>query len=577
MNTNPSADVAVKSNVLSTKQKRFVRFVPAAMVVCLVHSVYCYFNGLYPPAIAMFSEIFVLLICMFLYKKQQYDLAGLLTVLSLDILVTFVTYKEGFSTGGYANFFPVITASAFMANVNRVTKISVLTISLSLIFLVATFFISDFEPNGLIYETGVAKQLLSINLLLNFGAVTWFAIVTIIIQRRNNQKLIFARNNAEDANLAKSKFLSIMTHELRTPLNGIIGTTNILLEEERLPAQTEKLRLLQHSSNHMLRMIEGILNYNKLEAGKMELSLVDFNLQQLVKAVSDQFAIPFKAKNIDLQLDFDNSLTRTIKGDDTKIIQILNNLLSNALKFTEKGTVKLTAKKMLMSNQDIVVRFAVTDSGIGINANQQKLIFQDFTQASTDTTRKYGGTGLGLTISKKMIELMGGELHLESKANEGSTFSFDVSFPLSLKQFEETKELILTPARKNNGHKILIAEDNEINAKVIGNFLAKWNLDYEVVVNGYLAVQQMQQNNYGLVLMDLDMPEMNGMTATATLRSWNNHTPVIAFTAALLEKHEFNKLIDSGFNDCVGKPFKPADLYQKIKMNTPASIWNNAA
>jgi signal transduction histidine kinase len=558
---------------VSNRRKRYAYFVPGSMLVCFVHAAFCFYKGLYPPAIAMFTSFCFLFVCMYLYAKRYFNLAGFLTVFTLDVLVIAITYWEGLNTGGYLNFFPILAAAGFMANVKKVSMITIVTVALSLISMLVSFFISTGGPQVIDFAPGTERQLLLMNLLLNFTTVTWFAVVVLLIQRRNNSKLIAAREAAEEAALARTRFLSVMTHELRTPLNGIIGITNIINNEERLPHQQEYLKLLLQSGNHMLRMIEAILQFNKLEADKMELMPAEFHLGRLLTDTAALFKIPCSDKGIALHLKTDALADNNVLGDDTKIIQVLNNLLSNALKFTNQGSITVSVACQQQKSHELEVVFTVADTGIGISQTEQQRIFEDFTQASSDTTRLYGGTGLGLTISKKMVELMGGQLQVESEPNKGTRFSFTLLLPLHHKVAATLEPVNMVAAKPNNQFRILVAEDNAINAKVLCQFLDKWNFDFDVVTNGREVMERIKQHPYQMILMDLDMPEVDGFTATATLRSHNYSLPIVAFTAALIDRNEVLQLQDRGFDDCLEKPFKPQLLYEKLKRFTPAEVW----
>jgi signal transduction histidine kinase len=558
-----------------SRQKRYRNFVPAAMFVCLLHFFFCWYHNILPPGLVMLTCGFLLVVCMLIYEKGYRELAGFLTVLFLDINVTSVIYFEGLNTGGYLNFFPVIVASGLMANLNKLTKANIVTITLNLVFIAIAYFISEDGPQYISFPLTVQHQLLFMNMVLNFSVVTWFCIIVIFIQRKSYEKVSEARLQAEQASLAKMRFLSVMSHELRTPLNGIIGITNILREEDNSTSNNEYVKLLQHSGNHMLRMIESILQFNKLETGKMELSTVDFNVKHLLDEVHAQFQIPFRKRGLVFEVRTYGDIDIWVHGDDTKMVQVLNNLLSNAMKFTKSGSVivDVTADPQKSAIQKL--SFSVSDTGIGIDEAEQKEIFNDFTQASKDTTREYGGTGLGLTISKKMVELMGGQMELTSKKNEGSKFSFALYLPESNKlKIKSIETPLIKEAKVDNNLKILVAEDNTVNAMVVGKFLKKWNIAYDIASDGKQVLNKMQQQNYNLILMDLDMPELDGYGATATLRSWNNNIPIIAFTAALLDRTELNALQDRGFDDCIEKPFTPVKLHEKIKAHTAASNWN---
>jgi CheY-like chemotaxis protein/two-component sensor histidine kinase len=352
-----------------------------------------------------------------------------------------------------------------------------------------------------------------------------------------------------------------MSHELRTPLNGIIGTTNILMQEDYLDSQRESLDVLKNSSEHMLQLVNDILDLSKLEAGKMELEEQPFNLKEFIHKVAAPFVKSAK-NNIQINIEMDESLDLEIISDETRLQQILNNLLSNAHKFTPTGAVNLRVKIRNRNSDIVAITFSVSDTGIGIPANKQKQIFESFTQADTETTRKYGGTGLGLAISKYIVEKMGGELEVESEPGKGSTFYFTLKF-----RFNGTKAYVNEAKLKQltglDGIRILLAEDNPVNMLVAKKFLHKWKMSVDEAVNGIEAIELYKKNSYDLLLIDLEMPEMDGVAVAADVRKKDNQIPIVAFTAAVYENMA-EDLKSKGFTDFITKPFRPEDLHKKI-------------
>ncbi len=387
-----------------------------------------------------------------------------------------------------------------------------------------------------------------------------------ITYRKNTEKeLDKARIKAEAAIVEKAQFLSNMSHELRTPLNGIIGLTNILISEETLPSQTNHLEVLKYSSDHMLVLINDILDFNKIEAGKVVLENDGFNLLETIEKMKSFFSWEASSKGLQFEVKADTILNRTVKGDVTRIRQVLTNLISNAIKFTENGFVIFSVEILeQLSDKQCKLRFSISDSGIGIENNKLEKIFESFGQADQTTIRKYGGSGLGLTISKRLIALMGSELKVESTPEKGSKFWFDLVLDCSV-----TEQIL--PVQKNINDmlafkqlSVLVAEDNPINMLVVCKMLEKWNVVVHKAKDGAEAVELVGKNKFDLILMDLQMPVMDGLTATKLIRDQNDRIPIIALTATTDESLTQN-LHEKGINDIVQKPFVPEDLYNKIK------------
>lgn len=378
-------------------------------------------------------------------------------------------------------------------------------------------------------------------------------------------ELQVAKKNAEDLAFSKSQFLSHMSHELRTPLNGIIGSTNLLLQDKFLPEQIDHLSILKYSSEHMLSLINDILDLSKLEADRIQLEKVEVDIPELINKISSPFFPQCQKKGVAFEIAIDKKLKTSVLGDPTRLNQVLTNLLSNAFKFTSIGTIKLEVKASSIKSDYNTIEFSISDTGIGIPKDKINHIFEQFSQADVKTTRKYGGTGLGLTISRKLVELMGGELKVESKYNQGSRFYFEVTMPVhySQKKLKVIEDANIFVDHKLNGIKVLIAEDNPINMKIASSFLDKWGVVYEKASNGLEAVSLFEKNDFDLVLMDLEMPEMDGYGALNAIREKNTNIPAIAFTAAVFDNMK-ESLISKGFNDYIQKPFRPQDLQSKL-------------
>jgi signal transduction histidine kinase/CheY-like chemotaxis protein len=379
------------------------------------------------------------------------------------------------------------------------------------------------------------------------------------------QELTSAKINAEQATTAKAQFLSNMSHELRTPLNGIIGLTNILIGEAYLPTQANHLEVLKYSSDHMLILINDILDFNKIEAGKVILEEEDFSMMEMLQKIHSFFSLEAANKNILFTLKAPEELNRNMLGDVTRLRQVLTNLINNAIKFTEKGSV-IFAIDILekTSEKSCILRFIISDTGIGIEHDKIEQIFESFGQADPSTIRKYGGSGLGLTISKKLIELMGATLKVESEVGKGSKFWFDIEMNCSVvnTNFIE-QEKVIKIYDLENVH-ILVVEDNAVNMMVVTKMLEKWNARISKAANGEEAISLEASNNYDIILMDLQMPIMDGFTATAIIRERNKIVPIIALTATT-DESLIGKTKSTGMNGIVQKPFVPEILYDKIK------------
>jgi len=385
----------------------------------------------------------------------------------------------------------------------------------------------------------------------------------------NVQQLEKAKEKVEEGSRAKSEFLSTMSHEIRTPMNAIIGMTNLLVKDNPREDQLEQLEILDFSAKTLLALINDVLDFSKIESGKIEFEKEPFKLEDLINGVLESFRFTAEKKDVQLYIDLDESLPEVVTGDPNRLTQILNNLVSNAVKFTEEGSVGILVEPVRQQNETMQIKFSVTDTGIGISEEKQKDIFESFTQEQTDTSRIFGGTGLGLTISKKLIELQDGNISVESEKGKGSTF--EVTMPFGLEDKVDKGELSFnqhTMPDTLQGATVLLVEDNAINQKVMTRFLDKWGMNVVVAENGAKAVEKLQEEAINLVLMDLQMPVMDGYEATRNIRALaenrKSNVPIIALTAAAL-KEVREKVFASGMDDYLTKPFNPAELQKKLE------------
>jgi signal transduction histidine kinase len=377
-----------------------------------------------------------------------------------------------------------------------------------------------------------------------------------------------AKAKAENAALAKTRFMSNMSHELRTPLNAIIGTTHLLMEENNLLCHNDHFKVLKSSSEHMLHLVNEVLDFGKLEAGKLELSKEPFDLAVLFKEIADSFAPALEQKNIELFTEIDELPPETIiLGDEMRFKQVFLNLISNAIKFTPSGSITLQSNIKKITSTNAEIYFAVIDTGIGIPSDKLHLIFNSFTQADAETTRKYGGSGLGLSICKELVLQMGGDLQVASEEEEGSRFYFTLNLPLQQKAKTNQAEDEIKKTEQLTGIKILLAEDNPLNMKIAKRFLDNWGALVFTAENGKIGWDLFQIGEYDILLIDLEMPEMDGKQLLSEIRKVNKEIPAIAFTAAVYENMQ-EDLRMYGFTGYLRKPFQPYDLNAVVLKNT---------
>lgn len=408
------------------------------------------------------------------------------------------------------------------------------------------------------------------------GRTAAFLLVVIILlmlnkditrHKETQQKLIVAIEEARKAKKMQEQFLANMSHEIRTPMNGIKGMTDLLLETPLSDKQQDMAGMIKRSINTLLVVINDILDFSKIKAGKLHIEKIDLNIKEVLNNTVSLFAHPLQTKRLPLQINIDPNIPEHLTGDPHRLNQILNNLLSNAIKFTNEGHIQIAIAAKEQTADTITLLFTVTDTGTGIPAESIDYIFDSFSQASHDISRRFGGTGLGLTICKQLLQLQGGDISVKSTVGKGASFQFYLPFginhnPVPDIAIDTSKQQYEYPLA---GKQVLVAEDNEINQKLIEFVLRKAGGTVTIANNGEEAIQHLQQNNlFDLIIMDLQMPKMDGYATTYYIR--NNlrlKTPIIAMTATAMKDEQW-QCLHAGMNEYMTKPFEFGELYKRI-------------
>lgn len=387
--------------------------------------------------------------------------------------------------------------------------------------------------------------------------------IDITERKRLELQLVEAKKVAEQATVSKSSFLANMSHEIRTPLNAMIGFADLLNTTPLNAQQKEYLSAIDISGKNLLTIINDILDFSKIEAGMLSIEKIPFSPQQLIHSVYTMFFRKAQGKNIKLFNAIDPAMPALVKGDPTRLNQIMINLIGNAIKFTNEGNVSVDAEVLEKTNQQAIIRISVKDTGIGIAPEKLFTIFERFTQAESDTTRSYGGTGLGLSIAKKLVELQGGTIRVNSVPEKGSEFSFTIPFEIAdEKEYKPLENTGREHAELFTGKKVLVVEDNILNQKLAQAVLAEKGFDVEIAANGQIAVDVLKKKKYDIILMDIQMPVLDGYEATKVIRhDLKDKTPVIAMTANAMAG-ERERCISNGMDEYITKPFNADVLYK---------------
>jgi signal transduction histidine kinase/response regulator of citrate/malate metabolism len=419
-----------------------------------------------------------------------------------------------------------------------------------------------------------SSKILAILFILALAILGTLIIKKLLDQITFISKLGKEKERADKSAMVKEQFLANMSHEIRTPINAVVGFTGLLQKTLLNADQKQFVDLIQHSGENLLAVVNDILDISKIEAGMMRITKQPFNLKEVCNVVRMMFEHKVANKKLSLKFEYDNNLPDTIIGDDERLSQILINLLNNAIKFTEKGNITLNVKLLQTKVNDIKVQFTVTDTGIGIAEDKLATIFERFEQAENDTARQFGGTGLGLSIVEKIVSLQNGTVKIESELNVGTTFIVTIDYLIATSaDFENQTVLNFKEAKKEEvnfgNYQILVAEDNKINQTLIKYILNQWNVQFDIAENGNEVLSKMKDKVYDLILMDIQMPSMDGyQTSTIIRNELQFDIPIIAMTAHVMPT-EKQKCINVGMNDYLSKPIDEKLLIEMLQKYLP--------
>ena len=385
------------------------------------------------------------------------------------------------------------------------------------------------------------------------------------IKAEIQRQLYDSISEAEDANEAKSEFLSIMSHEIRTPLNAIIGLIYIMEKENSLESFHENIEVLKHSAQNLFLLINNILDFSKIEAGKVDIEKIPFNLVDLVKQIARSLEARASENLNTIGVEIDPDFIPNLTSDPLRISQVITNLISNAIKFTQEGKILVKLHQICVHENISSFKIEVIDTGIGIDKDKFHSIFQKFSQAETKTSRQFGGTGLGLVITKKLLSLLGSDIQFESELGKGSNFFFVLHLPIDAKGTSvNTNDLHEDYTEENlKGLRVLLVEDNMINTKIAQKIMSQWDVIVDCAENGLVGVEKFNTNSYDVILMDLSMPVMDGYDATIEIRKTDKFIPIVALTASASFGY-LDRALQIGINEYIIKPFNPKELNKKL-------------
>ena len=547
------------SNPLPAPRNKFWllnTFIVLAICCNATNFFYNVFDRMTWSAVIELAGVGMLCVFMLLNSKGHYELPKMLSIVFVNLQSFLLCYVQGTSQASYLYLFPFAMAMIFFLRVRKNDLMVVVCLGSTLVLLSATVLLLPYRGHIDRVTDNVNFHHLALNIIVNFLLViVFFYFILRLLDAKEKKTKIAAA--------AKARFMSNMSHELRTPLNAIIGTTHLLAQDHESLQESEHFKVLKNSSEHMLQLVNAVLDFSKLDEGKLEFVQEPFDLAHTLQQAADSFATITHQKKIRLNLEIDPIPDdKKVIGDEMRFKQVILNLLSNAVKFTEIGSVTIQTRISQVTESEADVYFAVADTGIGIPPDKIHLIFESFTQVDAETTRKYGGSGLGLSICRELVKKMGGELKVTSEPEKGSRFYFTLHLSFQPRIIIVPKER-LRGLKELNGVNILLVEDNAVNMNIARRFLHSWGATIQPAENGEVAWELFRNHPFDLLLIDLEMPLMDGKALLKQVRSINKDIPAIAFTAAVYE-NMYQDLQDHGFNGFLHKPFRPDEMHRKI-------------
>jgi signal transduction histidine kinase/CheY-like chemotaxis protein len=531
-------------------------FIVLAICCNAINFFYDVYDRMTWSAIIELAGVGMLCFFMLLNSKGNYELPKILSIVCVNLQIFFLCYVQGTSQASYLYLFPFAMAMIFFLRVRKNDLMVIVCLGSTLLLLSATVLLLPLRGHIDHVTDNVNYHHLAVNIIVNFLLVIifFYFILRLLDAKEKKTKIAAA---------AKARFMSNMSHELRTPLNAIIGTTHLLAQDHEPLQESEHFKVLKNSSEHMLQLVNAVLDFSKLDEGKLEFVQEPFDLARTLQQAADSFTTITQQKKIRLALEIDPVPDgKKVIGDEMRFKQVILNLLSNAVKFTEIGTVTLQALIRHATESEADIYFAVADTGIGIPPDKIHLIFESFTQVDAETTRKYGGSGLGLSICRELVKKMGGELKVTSNPEKGSCFYFTLHLTFQSRVMIVPKER-LRGLKELTGVNILLVEDNAVNMNIARRFLHSWGATIQPAENGEVAWELFRTHPFDLLLIDLEMPLMDGKALLKQVRSVNKDIPAIAFTAAVYE-NMYQDLQEHGFNGFLHKPFRPDEMHRKI-------------
>ena len=551
------------------QSKRLVRTLYRLNIVTAIFGVLGFFFGLYLDlkylAYYHLISVFAYLVAAFLAKKQLLLIARIMFLLFINLGIAITSSFIGKPGSVEYLFMNAIALPFTLFSFNKekhfvyffaiLSSVLWITLNATNFNLFTTNHLDPEVANNFIYPISCITLVVFV-----FSQMLYFTKTNI----KHYSKIYSKRKNALEASEAKSKFLSTMSHEIRTPLNAVIGLSHILNDSNPREDQKDNIEALNYSGKLLLNLLNNVLDFSKMQSTEIHLDKIPTNIETAIKQLRKIHQPSCERKNITLEVKIDSNLP-LVQIDVVRFNQVLNNLLSNAIKFTDQGKVSLIIKRKSLIKNQILLHIEVRDTGIGIPKTKHTTIWEAFTQASSSTTRIYGGTGLGLPIVQSILVAMDSKIKILSKVGKGSRFIFDLKLDIA----EET-DLAITNDKKEfdfEGKKVLLVDDNLINVMVGKQILEKAKLSVAVANDGLQAVNQMKENDFDIVLMDIQMPVMNGYKATEEIRKFNLTTPILALSASVFMEIK-DKVRSCGMNGYVFKPFNPEDLFKEIEKFT---------